>query len=806
MRRSTGVSRSFSVLSAGFAASAILTTILSCSDSTAPAPKSGLDPNSAIVVIVPDSVKLAGLAQRALENSPNISVAGNIMVAPATGLPAFAAGPGYTLTEIPFAPEPTPGIVLPKLADDGLFPNVSIGFDFTFYGTSYSTLNLYYNGFVSFGPGVVGGFFVGDRIPDPANPNNIIALAWNDWQPQKVPGSITYETRGTAPNRRFLIQFTDVPEFGGSGRMTAQLVLSEGSNDITINTTSMNVTNSGSRVTQGIENADGTLALFDSVQNVVTQTWAPRVRNFFKLSNDAIRFSVVRPNQPPVITAPPNMSVLTTPPSIAGDTRIALALNLGVGTCAAIVNPGAASATDDADGVTITGARDDGVPLDAAYPKGVTTITWTATDAGGLTATSTQTITVSDKENPSVKPAANISARTDHGASTATVIVVEAVAVDNCPNVTVSGARSDNLPLLTGYPIGVTTITWTATDASGNTGSAAQTVTVVGNAAPVITAPASLSLKTDPGVCYAVVNPGTATATDDAEGTTVSGVRNDGGALNGAYPKGVTTIMWTATDAEGLGASAAQTVTVADKQKPSVTPPSSISVGNSHGLATASVSVGSATAEDNCHEVSVSGARSDGAALGALYPVGVTTITWTATDASRNYASATQTITVSDQEAPTIIVPADIAVNATSSSGAVVTFAVNAADNVGVTSVSCDHNSGSVFPIGYTSIICVASDAAGNRTSATFGVDVMGAAEQLADLVKDVLSFGLMNGATNPLINQLRSVSGTDPQSCKKMNDFISMVTKKARDMSPEDSTYLITEATRIENVMGCSL
>ncbi|HCU10728.1 MAG TPA: hypothetical protein DGB72_01215, partial [Gemmatimonadetes bacterium] len=261
-----------------------------------------------------------------------------------------------------------------------------------------------------------------------------------------------------------------------------------------------------------------------------------------------------------------------------------------------------------------------------------------------------------------------------------------------------------------------------------------------------------------------------------------------------------------ATDAEHLTSSASQTITVSDKQKPSVTPPSSVSVGNNHGLASAAVSVGSATAEDNCHEVTVSGARSDGGALGALYPVGVTTITWTATDASGNSASGTQTITVSDIEPPTIIVPADIAVNATSSSGAVVTFAVNATDNVGVTSLSCDHNSGSVFQIGYTSINCVASDAAGHTTTGTFGVDVRGAAEQLANLVKDVLSFGLMNGTTNPLINQLRSVSGTDPQSCKKMNDFISMVTKKGRDMSPEDSAYLITEATRIENVMGCSL
>lgn len=813
MRRPTGFPITLSRLRAGFAGSAVLATILSCSDSTAPTTRSGLDPNSAIVVVVPDSVKLAELAQRALTTLPNVSVSGSFMVAPTANISASVALSAsvapwtYTLSEIPFAPEPAPTIILPKLADDGFFPNIPIGFDFTFYGTSYSTLNLDYNAFVTFGPVVVGGFYTGDRIPDPANPNNLIALAWNDWQPEKVPGSITYETRGTAPNRKFLIQFSGVPEYAGNGRLTSQLVLSEGSNDITIYTTSMTVTNGGSRVTQGIENADGTLAMFDSVQNAVLHTWAPRVRNWFNLSNDAIRFSVVRPNQPPVITSPPNISVTTTPPQIAGDTRLALAVNSVVGACAAIVNPGIATATDDGAGVTMAGARSDGLPLDAAYPKGVTTITWTATDAGGLASTATQTITVSDKENPLVTAPANISARTDQHATTATVVVGVATAADNCPNVTVSGARSDNLPLLAGYPIGVTTIKWTATDASGNIGSAAQTITVVGNAPPVVTPPANIAVNTDPGVCTAVVNPGTATATDDTPGATVVGVRSDASVLNGTYPKGVTTITWTATDIEGLKSSAAQTVTVSDKQKPSVTAPASVSTGNNPGLASAAVAVGSASAEDNCPNVTVSGARSDGGALAAVYPVGMITITWTATDASGNSASATQTITVRDVEAPTISVPADFGVNATSPNGAVVTFAVTAADNVGVTALSCDHNSGTIFPTGYTSITCIASDAAGNSTSKTFGVEVVGAQQQMGDLIQYVLSLGLPNGTTNPLVNQLRAAvrDGSDPQACKKMNDFISMVFKKGGDISGASVMYMNTEAKRIEKVMGCS-
>src|SRR6266566_3735845 len=164
MRRSTGFFGSFSLIRAGFAGSAVLATLLSCSDSTSPVIRSGLDPNSAIIVVVPDSVKLAGLAQRALESSPNISVSASLMVAPAAALSLSAEPWTYTLSELDTVPESAPTLVIPKIADDGLFPNIPIGFDFVFYGTSYSTLNLGYNGFVTFGPVVAGAFYVGDRI------------------------------------------------------------------------------------------------------------------------------------------------------------------------------------------------------------------------------------------------------------------------------------------------------------------------------------------------------------------------------------------------------------------------------------------------------------------------------------------------------------------------------------------------------------------------------------------------------------------------------------------------------------------
>lgn len=81
-----------------------------------------------------------------------------------------------------------------------------------------------------------------------------------------------------------------------------------------------------------------------------------------------------------------------------------------------------------------------------------------------------------------------------------------------------------------------------------------------------------------------------------------------------------------------------------------------------------------------------------------------------------------------DTEAPIIEnVPADITVTATSPAGALVTWtAPTATDNLdGPVDVSCTPSSGATIPIGVTTVACSASDASGNRASASFAVTVV---------------------------------------------------------------------------------
>jgi hypothetical protein len=69
------------------------------------------------------------------------------------------------------------------------------------------------------------------------------------------------------------------------------------------------------------------------------------------------------------------------------------------------------------------------------------------------------------------------------------------------------------------------------------------TCTPVDTTPPVITCPANISIAGNvPGSCFATINPGVASATDNSSGVTVSGVRSDGQALYAPYPLGMTTM------------------------------------------------------------------------------------------------------------------------------------------------------------------------------------------------------------------------------------------------------------------------
>lgn len=142
---------------------------------------------------------------------------------------------------------------------------------------------------------------------------------------------------------------------------------------------------------------------------------------------------------------------------------------------------GWATAVDNCDPAPVITFTDTFVPGSCGY-TGTLTRTWKATDACGNVATCPQLITVVDTTPPTFTSVpADVTVNADAGSCTAVLNppLAMAAAVDNCdPNPTVTGVRSDSQPLTAPYPVGQTTITWTAKDCHNNAVTATTTVVV----------------------------------------------------------------------------------------------------------------------------------------------------------------------------------------------------------------------------------------------------------------------------------------------------------------------------------------
>ena len=117
----------------------------------------------------------------------------------------------------------------------------------------------------------------------------------------------------------------------------------------------------------------------------------------------------------------------------------------------------------------------------AIYPIGITTVTWTVIDASGNTSTATQLVNVFDQSAPTAQAPANVTVSSNDFCEATGVDLGMPFATDNCTNNLVI---TNNAPAT--YPLGTTVVTWTITDAAGNTTSVDQTVTVVDETAPVV--------------------------------------------------------------------------------------------------------------------------------------------------------------------------------------------------------------------------------------------------------------------------------------------------------------------------------
>lgn len=153
-----------------------------------------------------------------------------------------------------------------SLSTDDLHSGLlNIGFTFNFYGNNYTQCVVSANGYISFIPGNAGNYSpwaIGNAIPSTALPMNAIYGPYQDIDPG-VGGTIRVARTGTAPNRRFVLEYCAVPMFScNSSTFTGQIILYEGSNNIETHITNKPLCsswNAGAAI-HGIQNSTGTIA------------------------------------------------------------------------------------------------------------------------------------------------------------------------------------------------------------------------------------------------------------------------------------------------------------------------------------------------------------------------------------------------------------------------------------------------------------------------------------------------------------------------------------------------------------------
>ena len=110
----------------------------------------------------------------------------------------------------------------------------------------------------------------------------------------------------------------------------------------------------------------------------------------------------------------------------------------------------------------------------------------------------------------------------------------------------------------------------------------------------------------------------------------------------------------------------------------------------------------------------------------ASFPVGETTVTWTVTDINGNTATATQLVTVTDDEAPSITAPADATASADAGSCEAATVDLGTpetADNC-TGELTVENDAPASFPVGETTVTWTVTDINGNTATATQTVTV----------------------------------------------------------------------------------
>ena len=284
-------------------------------------------------------------------------------------------------------------------------------------------------------------------------------------------------------------------------------------------------------------------------------------------------------------------------------------------------------------------------------------------------------------------------------------------------------AQTSGLPSASIFPVGTTVNRFQVSGRSGNTSACAFTVEVIDREPPVIVCPPDKTVGSDRRQCEATVRYTPPSGTDNCDNpvtTQISGL-----ATGSLFPKGATVNVYQVSDASGLTATCRFTIMVEDHQRPTIHCPADLVVKTDQDQCYAKVIYKQPVADDNCPDVAT--VQTGGLASAAIFPIGVTTNLFTATDVAGLTATCQFTISVTDKQPPAINCPANITANTDPGvCHARINFSVTAIDNCAATTpFTISHRPGDAFALGQTTVSCIAEDEAGNTSSCHFTITII---------------------------------------------------------------------------------
>jgi hypothetical protein len=276
-------------------------------------------------------------------------------------------------------------------------------------------------------------------------------------------------------------------------------------------------------------------------------------------------------------------------------------------------------------------------PSGSDFALGTTTVDCTATDASGNQSAGSFPVTVVDTTAPTLSVPAGVSEEATGPSGAAVTYAASATDVaDPAPAVLCSPGSGST------FALGTTSVTCTATDASGNVATAAFDVVVGDSGVPSLVLPGTLTAEAT-GPSGAAVS-FTVTTTDTVDPVPVVTCSQASGSMFGL---GTTSVACTATDASGNHAWGSFDVVVRDTTPPAMTGvPADISVSTTNA-AGRSVSWSSPSATD---AVSGGVAVDCSPSSGSTFAVGTKTVACTATDPAGNGTTRSFTVTVTFAE------------------------------------------------------------------------------------------------------------------------------------------------------------